>query len=555
MPACSRFSTRCRAPLEVTDLGVDQLRALNDSTATAGEALLIAERAAEGLTDAMKAISLAVVGLEDAGLLPSSEGVGAQECPVCLSPDGPTGARLAEVRAWSPLTTALEIARAQLEHKQRDFENGQRQSTLMAQRLKAKLPPDHELALILNDAEPRRARSIRAALVTASGLTAQSDGFQAAVAASPPDLDVAAIRAAQITKLLGRYRDEIQELEELAGAAARDDQGYALRERWLNLAALTSSLPPEVRWLDARKAAQKRLAAIRQGLIDMREEIIEDARSRFSIEMNKIWETLRSDTGARFSHLSIPPARGRGYKLELEVKASISDGSDARDVDALRVFSESQVNVIGIAAYVTRAKLLGHRLLILDDPVQSMDEEHFRSFAKDLLGQLVDEGYQVVLLTHSEEFARYISECHRKREEYATLTTRYSPRRGCQVDEGSRRVGERLKIARRLAEDGKLQEAWRFVRLAIERLYTLVKIDSDPTFDPTTWRNHSAENMWQEGVGEAIRAKAGNVCDRLREILSLTAAGAHDKKATSETDVMSAIEDLRRLPTRLRVGG
>ena len=71
-----------------------------------------------------------------------------------------------------------------------------------------------------------------------------------------------------------------------------------------------------------------------------------------------------------------------------------------------------QVNALGIAAFVTRSKLLGHKMLIFDDPVQSMDEEHFKTFAKDVLTHVLSEGFQVIILTHNDVFARDISHCH-----------------------------------------------------------------------------------------------------------------------------------------------
>ena len=95
----------------------------------------------------------------------------------------------------------------------------------------------------------------------------------------------------------------------------------------------------------------------------------------------------------------------------------LNDGEQQREVDALRVFSESQVNALGIAAFVTRSKLLGHKMLIFDDPVQSMDEEHFKTFAKDVLNHVLEEGFQVILLTHNDTFAKDVSYYHKDRPE------------------------------------------------------------------------------------------------------------------------------------------
>jgi hypothetical protein len=286
----------------------------------------------------------------------------------------------------------------------------------------------------------------------------------------------------------------------------------------------------------------------------LRGEIIERARDAFSKQITEVWHLLRSDAGARFSQLFVPEARGKGYKLEFELKAVISDGEKDSEVDALRVFSESQVNVIGLAAYITRAKLLGHRLLIFDDPVQSMDEEHFRSFAGKLLPLLLDEGFQILILTHSDTFARKIHDHHYDRLAYVSLETRSTKKLGCQVLEGNRRISERLKNAERRAGDGDLQNAWRLVRMAMERLYTLAFARVTPDFEPDTWRGLTADDMWNKGADQVVEKAVPGAGKRLKEILSGTVAGAHDVTATSETDLMDAIKFLRGLLTPLRLG-
>jgi hypothetical protein len=315
-----------------------------------------------------------------------------------------------------------------------------------------------------------------------------------------------------------------------------------------------SAIVSDLIWEAAKVEAQQDLKKVRSGLIELRAEIIEDARDTFSERMTEVWEILRSDSGSRFSHLTIPPARGRGYKLEFEVKAKINDGKEDREVDALRVFSESQVNVIGIAAFVTRARLLGHTVLVFDDPVQSMDEEHYRSFAKTLLGTLIDQGFQVVLLTHSDQFASDLSHFHYLQSGYATISTRFSRRAGCLVDEGSRRVPERLKRAEKLAEAGEMDEAWRLVRLAVERLYTLVMSRNDPGFDPASWKSQAAESMWAS-VDKCMTAAVPGCDVELKDILDMASGGVHDRASRGEKDLKDACSYLRSLLTPLRVGG
>ena len=155
----------------------------------------------------------------------------------------------------------------------------------------------------------------------------------------------------------------------------------------------------DLEWEQAKLMAQEDLQQIRTALMVYRQSFLETRRELFNAGMDKVWTALRKEGYSKFSKIHIPRPKGRGFPISIELKASLDDGEKQLEVDALRVFSESQVNVLGIAAFVTRAKLLGHRVLIFDDPVQSMDEEHFKTFARDLITEMLSEGFQVILLT------------------------------------------------------------------------------------------------------------------------------------------------------------
>ena len=547
------------------------LRALRDEldgVKKALNALAKAKVAASAISSAQQEVAKVTETLVRAGLLDPAASE-SQVCPICESdPPSLFPERASELSSWIPLASVLGAA----ERSVRDARVRIDQAlTRVKEAAEASVPTEvgaEELNAQLQNASQRVTALARTALESAAKVRATSSALvraleelkellqRAVVAAAALDeyLATVATKVEELAPLLAVHRNDVGRLEEAVGAASRDDAVYRLRERWLEVAGLISGVAQDLAWEVAKGKAKIALDGLRTGLIALRTEIIEDARQTFSDRMAEIWHLLRSDTGAQFSRLRVPPARGKGYKLEFELKALISNGASEPEVDALRVFSESQVNVIGLAAYVTRAELLGHKLLIFDDPVQSMDEEHFRSFAVGLLPSLLDRGCQVVILTHSDSFARSIHDNHYAREAYATLESRASRRKGCYVLEGSRRVSERLKNARKLAEDGDLQGGWRLVRLAIERLYTLAYARANPSFDPESWRNLAAEDMWERGIAELVAKKAPDMSKRLKEILRATVAGAHDKAATSETELLDATKNLAVLLNSPRVG-
>ena len=351
------------------------------------------------------------------------------------------------------------------------------------------------------------------------------------------------------------YRQALRTLETIVGQTASSDEEYRKRQSWLSCAKAQADVLNDFKWERAKSAAQRDLGSIRKELMKFRGEYLEGRRASFSQGMQDVWSCLREDTYSAFSNLQVPEPKGKGFPVVLEVKATLNDGVETREIDALKVFSESQVNALGVAAFVTRSRLLGHDLLIFDDPVQSMDEDHFKTFARDVLPPILDEGRQVIIFTHNETFARDVSYWHHERSDYITLKVRMSQKDGCMVDEGNRRFSERLRNADKLAKEGDLKESWTRVRFAIERLYTLANIKHGPSnFVPDSWRNQTAEYMWDDGgVGVIIAGIDANAGKRLKEILVMTAGGSHDKGESGFTDLMRSTKFLRELGPRMKV--
>ena len=295
---------------------------------------------------------------------------------------------------------------------------------------------------------------------------------------------------------------------------------------------------------------------MRETLIAYRQKYLEARRLDFSNGINEIWLKLREDRYSSFKKISIPEPKGKGFPVKLEVKAELDDGSSSLEIDALNVLSESQINVIGIASFITRSRLIGHRCLFFDDPVQSMDDEHFRTFANELLSYLCNLGFQIILLTHNDLFARDVSHFHYDRANYITMKIRHSRREGIRIEEGNRRVSERLKIAERFAEEGSLDRAWYNVRVAIERLYTVVQLKHGPEgFDARSWANHTIPDMWNAGIDKIFERLTPGSGKRLKDISDMALAGGHDKAESGSTDLFRAVKYIRPLLTTLRIGG
>lgn len=555
----------------MTSLDVDKLHRSAESYLEAVATLDVARVAAADIGESQLVIAQAFALLAGKGLI--DEDAAIQVCPVCAQDAPPSliAERLRTIRSWTPVAEAVDRAEKAVNLAADELTSLLRAALRTANELlpAAPLLDEWEPALaaaaesVVTAAEAARALLVDEDLaVTRAQITSLGIALKSSPLASETAQQVTSTFAGlspgftNLVSVARRYSASFVALENAVGTHTTGNAGYSLRATWLETAADLELTANEFQWEHAKLRTQKTLEAIRDELKRARQRLLEARRVAFTDGMTSVWNTLRNDTYSRFKELSIPEPTAKGYPVEIQVKATLDANGTTAEVDALRVFSESQVNVLGIAAFVTRSKLLGHRMVIFDDPVQSMDEDHFRTFARGLLQHLLAEGFQVVLLTHNSTFESDLSFVHSDLNEYVTLTVRHSKRTGCVVDEGNRRVQERLDRAERRADDGNLDSAWLDVRLALERLYKIVRLKHGADgFDVRTWASHTAENMWEEGVGALITARVPDAGARLKDILQLTAAGAHDKPVRGATDLRDAINYVRRLLSPLRVGG
>lgn len=79
---------------------------------------------------------------------------------------------------------------------------------------------------------------------------------------------------------------------------------------------------------------------------------------------------------------------------------------------ASALFSQSNVNALGMACYIARIKKAGHKTIVLDDPTQSLDPQNKKQFETEFVDMLLKEGFQVVICTHDINTARNLLDEH-----------------------------------------------------------------------------------------------------------------------------------------------
>ena len=126
-------------------------------------------------------------------------------------------------------------------------------------------------------------------------------------------------------------------------------------------------------------------------------------------EITRWWKLLRPEESATFSGIQ---RAGTGRRF-IDLKAGLASGSAGEPLklrDAVAVFSDSQLNCLGLAAFLARSVRENSGFVVLDDPVPASDREHRAMFIHRVLDELVRSGFHVILLTHDDDTWKDVQE-------------------------------------------------------------------------------------------------------------------------------------------------
>ena len=516
------------------------------------------------ISDANISIAKALEELSKSGLIEDED---QQICPICDYQPVPTltKGRLDEIDSWNPIKALVEQARGEFEKAMRECLKAiEHLGSLRRNLVPSTLPEDKNQ----DTGEIANSDSFGALLAAHADAGRKLHDFDnrtslalAELIKRDPELDIRdTLRDAfslvpTLQRCAEEYARKYGEFQQYLNELATSKEDYRARDNWLNIARLRDELILDIQWEAAKDMSRNELVVCRDLLIVARQKYLEPRRKALNDGIAGIWSRLRRDGYSAFSELVIPEPKGKGQKARFEVKAKLSNNSRTQEVHALSVLSESQINAIGIAAFVTRSRLLGHNVLVFDDPVQSMDDDHFKSFAGDVLSYLCDNGFQVIVLTHNDDFAQDVTLSHSDRESRLSMKIQHTSKRGISVNEGNRSVSGRLNTSLAYWEDGEYDAAWVRLRTAIERQYMLIRMKrGTQPFEWRKWKTLSAEKMWKRCVKNLVLPLFPDIARRLSTIVFMTGGGAHIRQADGETDFRSAVDVIKDLQSKIKVG-
>jgi hypothetical protein len=244
----------------------------------------------------------------------------------------------------------------------------------------------------------------------------------------------------------------VQALEALrASRHASDAAAVALRERIdpviqartaaAGLAELRTALVhadglvAELRSAAARARVADRLAAAEKALRSAAGTVLDTRFGQMSGAIERWWLTIRPEELVGFAGVK----RRAGGALFVNLVAALRSDPHAEPVqrDALGVFSDSQLNALGLATFLARVQLLAVPLVVLDDPIPGSDSDHRLTFVQNTLAALLDEGQQVILTTFDHKLAEWAASQHSHREHITYELTLADPIAGIEPTQTS----------------------------------------------------------------------------------------------------------------------
>lgn len=245
-------------------------------------------------------------------------------------------------------------------------------------------------------------QALQAALTTnVQHVSERADPDESASSAALQQLNVALAALREASRNSHGAANALQETIEPAVSARTAEAGLS---ELLEAARHAGALAVELRHATARSAADARLGDAEKALATASGSVLDSRFDQMSESITRWWLTIRPEELVGFA--GVQRRAGGATFVNLRASLRTDPASKAVERPALGVFSDSQLNALGLATFLARTELLRTPLVVLDDPIPGSDGDHRLTFAQNTVEALLDAGIQVILTTFDDKLAR-----------------------------------------------------------------------------------------------------------------------------------------------------
>lgn len=361
------------------------------------------------------------------------------DCPVCATPAALTPARIATLRDQLRRSTAVDAAADAAEGAiRRARQDLDRQLVTLPGNVPA--AGTWSPGQLANAAAQLRRLDVDDALAadaqaTAASLASTTERVRTLIKAAREALDRTAQHIKARKGLPGDLGDTYIALTDVVEQLQRASQNHhdtlealrgavepAIRHRvagsgladLLHLVTHVEQLVEDLVAEAGRQRAVKRLKAAEQALVKGAGRVLDARFERMSEAIDGWWSSIRPEELVGFGGVRRRAGGARFVNLDATLRGAPS--RDAVIRDALGVFSDSQLNALGLSIFLARAELSGSSVVVLDDPIPGSDAGHRLAFVQNTLDRLLEAETQVVLTTFDTRLAELAQSNHNYRD-------------------------------------------------------------------------------------------------------------------------------------------
>jgi len=329
-------------------------------------------------------------------------------------------------------------------------------------------------------------------------------------------------------------------------------------EELLEAARHSTALAAELRRAAARAQADLRLANAEKALAAAAATVLDSRFEQMSDSITRWWLTIRPEELVAFA--GVQRRAGGATFVNLMASLRINATAPAVERHALGVFSDSQLNALGLSTFLARTELLRTPLVVLDDPIPGSDGDHRFTFAENTVDGLLQGGTQVILMTYDDKLARLAAgqqpESDRRRFELtlSDYVTGIEPTLTSDVFdelllEAEGYVNSPTPQGRRTASNNYRVAAERLAKQIIATART-----SDPGGTPSSVGDVEKEARLLRDLVPLVKAVALDNAERGRwtNFASVLNPGSHDDDLPSNADLRQIRGNLRKIATAHR---
>lgn len=246
------------------------------------------------------------------------------------------------------------------------------------------------------------AATVTCASSVTDGRSAEADIVATAVGQAVTDIEAMLVRRAE-------FLDLVTPVLTTAKTTIEAQTGNSAYRSLVRLARAPEALSDDRRRRAITQQVRSEFEAASRDIERAKLAVFNAKFEGMSDEIKRWWQLLRPDEPVEF-HRAAP--RGQGRRA-MSLEAVLHGKDDASVIrDALGVLSDSQLNALGLSAFLARASLQQTPFIVLDDPVQSGDESHRDTFIDYVVPALLDSGFQVIVTTFDHGFRSLLTKAH-----------------------------------------------------------------------------------------------------------------------------------------------